>query len=88
MAHPTDYASMRDISKLSKSPSTMNRKSMKTIDTLLSEEHAITLARNFLHQNPNWAIDSLVSYLMTQYADFGMTKEIISNQIKAYIMSR
>ena len=83
MAHATDYPSQRDISKLRKSPSTMNRKSYHP-----QSHHAQTLVSNFLHSNPNWAIDSLVKYLLSQYSDFGVTKEIIATEIHAYIMEK
>ena len=76
MAHPTDYASMNDIHKLKRS-STRNAPS-----------NADILVYNFLRENPNWAIDSLVSYLLATYSDYGISREIISNQIKAYIMQK
>lgn len=80
MAHPTDYASQKDISKLRLS----NRKMVSSYHG----SHADTLVYNFLRENPNWAIDSLVSYLLATYSDYGISREIISNQIKAYIMEK
>lgn len=77
MAHPTDYQSMQDISKL-------KRSSPKTPPI----ENGYILITNFLDQNPNWAIDSLVTYLLHTYSDYGVTREMICKAIRNYIMSR
>ena len=82
MAHSTDYASIRDIN--SRNISHLKRSSPKT----LPESDANILVRNFLRSNPNWAIDSLVSYLLSTYSDFGITKTIISDEIKSYILEK
>ena len=79
MAHPTDYASQNDISRLRRS----NHNPHKIV-----ESNAYVLAINFLNQNPNWAIDSLVSYLLATYSDYGMNREVISQAIKTYIMDK
>ena len=88
MAHPTDYASQIDISRLRKSPSQMNISSHSQAIRESKFSNANTLVYNFLRENPNWAIDSLVSYCLSQYSDFGVTKEIISDQIKIYILEK
>lgn len=74
MAHPCDYASMKDISRLKKSSNHAK-----------PPENAYILVLNFLRSNPNWSIDSLVRYCMSQYADFGVTPQIISAAIVTYI---
>jgi hypothetical protein len=79
MAHPLDHQSIRDISKLKLS----NR-----MASSYHGSHADTLVYNFLRENPNWAIDSLVSYLMATYSDYGISREIIASQIKMYIMTK
>jgi len=82
MAHPTDYPAQKDISKLRLSS---NRN--LGVETYHGS-HAQILVYNFLRANPNWAIDSLVKYLLHTYKEFGVTREIISDQIKLYIMTR
>ena len=77
MAHPLDHQSIQDISRL-------RRSSTRSA----SISNADILVYNFLRENPNWAIDSLVSYLLATYSDYGISREIISNQIKAYIMQK
>lgn len=77
MAHPTDYASMRDISRLRLS----NRPKIQSYQGT----HAEVLIYNFLRENPNWSLDSLYTYCMNQYSEFGVTKSTIANQVKLYI---
>lgn len=72
MAHPTDYPSQRDAYK----------------EVIKPDFYPNVLVYNFLRENPNWALDSLVSYLLSQYSDFEVTKSIISDQIKIYIMEK
>jgi hypothetical protein len=79
MAHPLDHQSVRDISKLKLSNRT---------HASYHGSHADTLVYNFLRENPNWAIDSLVSYLLATYSDYGISREIIASQIKMYIMTK
>jgi lysozyme family protein len=80
MAHPTDYPSQRDISRLHLS----NRPKIQ----IYHGSHADTLVYNFLRENPNWAIDSLVTYLLKQYSGFGVTKQIIAKHIRLYILEK
>ena len=80
MAHPTDYNSQKDIHKLRLS----NRPKIVSYHA----SHANILVHNFLRENSNWAIDSLVTYLMRQYAEFGVTKEIVAHEIKSYIIEK
>jgi hypothetical protein len=84
MAHALDHMSQKDISKLRKSPSTMNPKSHATT----YEPHAKTLVSNFLSSNPNWSLDSLYDYCMRQYADYGVSNSIISQCVKEYIEAK
>lgn len=75
MAHATDYASMADIHKLKRSSQPLS----------YDNQNAYHLVLNFLRTNANWSIDSLVRYCMSQYADFGVTPQIIASAIKTYI---
>jgi hypothetical protein len=75
MAHPTDYASMQDIHKLKKSSQPHS----------YDNQNAYHLVLNFLRSNPNWSIDSLVTYCLRQYSDFGVNRSIISQAITTYI---
>lgn len=77
MAHPLDHYSQQDLSKLKRSSS--HNKPASNADILVY---------NFLRENPNWAIDSLVKYLLSTYSDYGISREIIANQIKSYIMEK
>jgi hypothetical protein len=80
MAHATDYES-RINSHSYYPPSRLSQSSTKK----QPPDDAYHLALNFLRSNPNWAIDSLVTYLMTTYTDFNMTHMIISRAITTYI---
>lgn len=91
MAHVTDYQSTdksSHLSRLSKSPSSMNPSSHKNIYDGNEIDNANILVYNFLRSNPNWAIDSLVSYLLKTYVDYGVTRKIIASQIHNYILSK
>lgn len=103
MAHPTDYPSQKDISRLRKSPSQMNPNSQSHSQLLDLPSHsqlaqispelgkqiyAKTLISNFLSSNPNWSLDSLYDYCMRQYADYGVSNSIIAECVKEYIEAK
>jgi hypothetical protein len=84
MAHPTDYPSQRDISRLLKSSSYMNPNSHDHEQI----KNARTLIKNFLLQNSTWAVDSIIDYCLRTYRDYGVTRKIIADEIRAYVMNR
>lgn len=49
---------------------------------------AYTLTKQFLSENPTWAIDSLITYIMREYAQYGVTYKIISECLYDYVMDR
>jgi hypothetical protein len=80
MAHPTDYASIRDISKL--------KLSNRFIDVPHLPTHGDTLVYNFIRQNANWSIDSIVNYCLQFYSEFGVDKQMIAKHMKSYILEK
>jgi len=78
MAHPCDYASQSDISRLRKSNPNPGR---------APESNGNLIMRSFLRENPNWAIDSLVTYALREFKDYGISRKIIADEIKFYVMN-
>lgn len=74
MAHSTDYQS---------------RPTLSSRQILIERaSHGRTLVTRFLRENPTWAIDSLVSYLLVTYADYLVDHAMIADCMKEYINSR
>ena len=84
MAHACDYPSRlpRNLSKLQLSNSFMNT-------TIVNQENVpYNLISNFLSNNPNWSLDSLYTYCLATYADYGVTRDIIASCVHNYIMAK
>ena len=79
MAHPCDYPSQKDISRLRHSPLTPRKIIMD------QASHGRILVAQFLRDNPTWAIDSLVSYCLTYYRDYLVDHSVIADCMKDYI---
>lgn len=74
MAHATDYAS---------------RTTLSSRQILIERaSHGRILVTRFLRDNPTWAIDSLVTYLLSTYKDYLVDHAMIADCMKDYINSR
>ena len=109
MAHPCDHyetfynLNNKPRSKLSMSPSTMNKTPATSPATISNvrikpngnkfpdvdaNSHAYILISNFIRENPTWAIQAAYDYCLKYYREFGATKEIFAAALHAYIMSK
>lgn len=81
------------MSQLSKSTRIMNP-STRIINLssppppLETKDHARILVNNFLQDNSTWALDSIYSYCLKYYADYGVTKQLLASCIHSYIMGK
>lgn len=49
------------------------------------ESNCYTLVKHFIRANSNWSIDSMVSYMLKEYAPYHITPKIISECLYDYI---
>ena len=76
MAHPTDHASVQDISRLRKS-------NIQKVQP----QSAYEIVDHFLSSHAHWSIDSICQYLLITHKGM-VTKHHISEGIKKYIFSK
>ena len=76
MAHPTDYPSQRDISKLRKSS-----------QPKIQPQTPHDIVNHFLSNHAHWSIDSISKYLLMTHKG-EVTKHHISEGIKSYIFGK
>lgn len=76
MAHPCDYSSQSDITRLKKSS-----------QPKFIPQNATEIVNNFLSNHPHWSLDSIVRYCLITFKSDGVDRTIVSNCIKYYIDS-
>lgn len=52
------------------------------------EKRAFTLCLNFCRQYNLWTLDAIVHQLETVYSECGVTKEIIADALRAYVLEK